>query len=173
MILAFLLPFTSLFLVICFELPRTRPFSEFPSRLELSGVNCIPRWLNSRFFFCCKCVNQNSVSGALPNKFVKPLIWIFLFLRFSCGFCLRGWEQCEPLCTKLHREPFLSGVLLFNGTRSEDGGFQKTIHGSLFYMRLVERQNREHEGYIVCLTQKIGKIFSSKHLGPDIHDHIM
>ena len=67
-----------------------------------------------------------------------------LFLRVLSS----GWEQCEPLCTKLHREPFLSGVLLFNGTRSEDGGFQKTIHGPLFYMRLVERQNREHEGYI-------------------------
>ena len=37
---------------------------------------------------------------------------------------------------------------MFNGTRNEDGGFQKTIHGPLFYMRLVERQNREHEGYI-------------------------
>ena len=144
---SFLLPFTSLFLVICFELPRTRPFSEFPSRLELSGVNCIPHWLNSRFFVCCKCVNQNSVPGALPNKFVKPFGYFFSF-AFPAGFVFGGWEQCEPLCTKLHREPFLSGVLMFNGTRREDGGFQKTIHGPLFYMRLVERQNREHEGYI-------------------------
>ena len=85
--LAFLLHSISLFLVICFELPRTRPFFEFPSGLELSGVNCFPRWLNSRFF-CCKCVNQNSfvsacfaVSGALPNKFVKPYGYFF-----SCAF---------------------------------------------------------------------------------------
>lgn len=71
-----------------------------------------------------------------------------LFLRFLSS----GWEQCEPLCIKLHREPFLSGVLLSNGTRNEDGGFHKTItvtiHGPLFYVRLVERRNREHEGYI-------------------------
>ena len=82
--LAFLLHFISLFLVICVELPRTRPFFEFPSRLELSGVNCIPRWLNSRFF-CCKCVNQNSVSGALPNKFVKPY-GSFFSCAFPTGF---------------------------------------------------------------------------------------
>ena len=174
---SFLLPFTSLFLVICFELPRTRPFSEFPSRLELSGVNCIPHWLNSRFFVCCKCVNQNSVPGALPNKFVKPYGYFFS-CALPAGFVFGlGTVWATLYKTSSRTLPKRSPTV----QRHEKRRWRVPENNSwtfVLYASCRTTKSRTWGLYIVCLTQKIGKIFSKwkikhKHLGPDIHDHTM